>query len=328
VPVLDLLLAQAPAEEHVLFRSARGEVDQTGVGVLDDGTELVDAVHATRDATELFGRALVERGYAPWVDAAAVAGDRGRDLCALRPGVPQRLPVCDETFDERADRRQEGVGLLDRESGGRHRAMIGNDVTAGQRLAEIDAVTIDAFGTLLELRDPVESLARLLPGFERDAIDRAFRAEAEYYSANAVRGRDDASLAELHDDCTRTFNEHLGSSLSPTEYLTAFDYRWIDGAREAVGQLRALGLALAVVADWDISVKARLDGLGIPIVTSAETGTRKPDPSAFLQALAVLGVPPERAVHVGDTTRDEQGAAAAGMRFAPAPLIEAVASWT
>lgn len=201
-------------------------------------------------------------------------------------------------------------------------------MTAGQRLAEIDAVTIDAFGTLLELRDPVESLARLLPGVERDAIDRAFRAEAEYYLANASRGRDDETLAQLHADCTRVFNEQLDVSLTPTEYVGALEYRWVEGARGAVERLRGKGLALAVVADWDISVKERLAGLGIPIVTSAETGTRKPDPFAFLLALEQLGVPPDRALHVGDSERDEQGAAAAGMRFAPAPLAEAVARWT
>jgi FMN phosphatase YigB (HAD superfamily) len=35
-------------------------------------------------------------------------------------------------------------------------------------------------------------------------------------------------------------------------------------------------------------------------------------------------VRPERALHVGDSDSDEQGALAAGMQFAPAPLTQAV----
>lgn len=201
-------------------------------------------------------------------------------------------------------------------------------MTAGQRLAEIDAVTIDAYGTLLELRDPVVSLARLLPGFDRDAIAHAFHAEGEYYRANAARGRNAETLAALYADCTGVFNDELGSALTPSEYVGALEYEWLEGAREAVEHLRRSGLALAVVADWDISVKDRLDGLGIPVITSAETETRKPDPTAFLVALEQLDVRPERALHVGDTEQDEQGAAAAGMRFEPAPLWQAVAQWT
>ena len=42
-------------------------------------------------------------------------------------------------------------------------------------------------------------------------------------------------------------------------------------------------------------------------------------------ALERLRVRPERALHVGDSAADEQGARAAGMRFAPAPLAEAFA---
>ena len=35
-----------------------------------------------------------------------------------------------------------------------------------------------------------------------------------------------------------------------------------------------------------------------------------------------------RALHVGDEDEDEQGAAAAGVRFAPAPLATAFAGWS
>ena len=94
------------------------------------------------------------------------------------------------------------------------------------------------------------------------------------------------------------------------------------GALETVRRLRALGLALCVVSNWDCGLPEHLERLGIDlaVVTSAEAGAEKPDPRIFRLALERLGVEPGRALHVGDSPEDEEGARAAGMRFAPAPL--------
>jgi HAD superfamily hydrolase (TIGR01509 family) len=193
--------------------------------------------------------------------------------------------------------------------------------------AEIDAVTIDAYGTLLELRDPVASLARLLPGHDRDAIERAFLAEAEHYLVHSLHGRDPDSLARLYAECAGVFNETLGSSLAPEEYVAALDaeYGVLPGVEDALARLRALGLELAVVGNWDCRLPEHLERLGLAghftaIVTSAATGAAKPDPRPFLAALKQLGVVPERALHIGDSASDEEGARAAGMHFAPVPL--------
>ena len=53
----------------------------------------------------------------------------------------------------------------------------------------------------------------------------------------------------------------------------------------------------------------------------------KPDPAAFSLALGRLRVEPERALHVGDEGEDAEGAAAAGIRFAEAPLSAAFEGW-
>jgi putative hydrolase of the HAD superfamily len=51
------------------------------------------------------------------------------------------------------------------------------------------------------------------------------------------------------------------------------------------------------------------------VVTSAEVGVAKPDPEVFHRALALAGVGPEAAVHVGDSPdNDVAGARAAGVR--------------
>jgi HAD superfamily hydrolase (TIGR01549 family) len=69
---------------------------------------------------------------------------------------------------------------------------------------------------------------------------------------------------------------------------------------------------------------ARLGLGGVPVITSAAIGVAKPSPEPLLSALRALGVAPERALHIGDDEVDERGARAAGMKFAWAPLPEAL----
>ena len=184
-------------------------------------------------------------------------------------------------------------------------------------------MTIDAFGTLVELRDPVGSLARILPGHEPSAIERAFRAEAAYYMAHSHVG----TLDQLYADCAELFNETLGSELSPEAYVAALDaeYAVLPGVPEALARLRNLGLELVVVGNWDVRLPEHLERLGLApffsgVVTSASVAAAKPDPRPFLAALEVVGASPERALHVGDGPADEDGARAAGLHFLPTPL--------
>jgi len=197
----------------------------------------------------------------------------------------------------------------------------------GLSFEHLDAVTIDGHRTLLELVDPLGELCRLLPEFERTEIERAFRAEAEYYGGHSHEGRDDAGLARMRAECTGVFNATLGSRLSPEAYVGAFRFEPIPGVVESLARLRALGLSLAVVANWDYGIHEHLAEHGLTpwfdtVVCSAEVGVKKPDPAPFRLALERLGVEPGRALHVGDhRPHDEAGALAAGMRFAPAPLM-------
>jgi HAD superfamily hydrolase (TIGR01493 family) len=210
--------------------------------------------------------------------------------------------------------------------------MIGNDVGAGQSpggrpaLETIDAVTVDAYGTLLTLNDPVARLARLLPGHSAEQIERAFAAEGEHYVARSHEGRDRESLARLRAECVAVFNEAAGASLSVDEYLGALEFEPVPGAFAAMERLAELGLGTAVVANWDCTLPERLPSAWT-VVTSAEAGAPKPDPAPFRLALARLGVQPDRALHVGDSPADKEGARAAGMSFAPAPLAGMVEGW-
>ena len=199
--------------------------------------------------------------------------------------------------------------------------------------AGFDAVTLDAFGTLLELRDPVPLLRRALAarGVVRDPTDvrRAFAAEVDFYVPRSHEGRDERTLAALRRDCAAVFLEALAADLDPGEFSPAFvaalGYRAIEGVPEALSRLRAGGVALACVANWDYTLPEHLASAGLgahlrTVATSAEAGAPKPDPQVFRLALTRLGLEPARALHVGDAPADREGALAAGLAFEPVPV--------
>jgi putative hydrolase of the HAD superfamily len=193
------------------------------------------------------------------------------------------------------------------------------------QLNGIDAVTIDAYGTLVTLIDPVPSLSAALAarGVERSAeqVRDAFGAEAEFYSARTH----ERPLADLRRRCVEVFLRAAEADLDVDDFvapfLDAIAFEPMPGAAAAVARLRSLGLALAVVSNWDETLPERIGDFGVEVVvSSAEVGVPKPDPALFRLALERLGVPAERALHVGDSPEDEEGARAAGMQFVSAPL--------
>jgi putative hydrolase of the HAD superfamily len=196
-----------------------------------------------------------------------------------------------------------------------------------------EAVTVDAFGTLVDLRDPVPALAAALAArgapCDADAVRRAFATEVAYYLPRAHEGRDAASLASLRRACTQVFLEAAGAGvLDPEEFpfVASLEFDLVAGGRDALDDLSRAGLRVAVVSNWDIGLSEHLVRLGVdaPVITSADAGAPKPDPAVFELALRRLGVAATRAVHVGDSEVDEVGARAAGLRFEPAPLAAAV----
>lgn len=207
------------------------------------------------------------------------------------------------------------------------------------RLAELDAVTIDAYGTLVRLTGPVPELRAGLAalGVERDAeaVGLAFAKESAYYREHSFEGRDEASLYDLRLRCVAIILDELGSDLEPAAFVDGFvaamRFELLPDAGAALQKLRRHGLAVAVVSNWDVGLARHLGGLGlgdVTVVTSAQAGAPKPDPAVFTLALELLGVQPSRALHVGDSDSDEAGASAAGMQFAPAPLAQAVEALT
>ena len=200
-------------------------------------------------------------------------------------------------------------------------------------MRKLDAVTVDALGTIVALRNPVPALQVALAarGVERDAavVADAFAAEAAFYIPRSHEGRTPESLAALRQECVGVFLAAAEAPLEPQDFvedfLGALVFEAIDGAAAALDELRVLGLRLACVANWDVSLGEQLDRVGLAerfdeVVSSAEAAAPKPSPAPFLVALRRLGVEPSWALHIGDSEADRLGAAAVGMRFAPTPV--------
>ncbi len=86
--------------------------------------------------------------------------------------------------------------------------------------------------------------------------------------------------------------------------------------RLAKGRLR-LGI-ISNVSSHEVALQilkhVKLHAYFEQVITSAQTGIRKPDPGIFLYALSQLGLKPEEAVHVGDSeVHDVQGAKPVGI---------------
>jgi putative hydrolase of the HAD superfamily len=91
------------------------------------------------------------------------------------------------------------------------------------------------------------------------------------------------------------------------------------GALQILARLRARGLALGVLSNFDQRLHGILEGLELReffeiIILPSDAGAAKPDPRIFAFALARLGIAPGAALYVGDDhENDVKGARSAGL---------------
>jgi putative hydrolase of the HAD superfamily len=96
-------------------------------------------------------------------------------------------------------------------------------------------------------------------------------------------------------------------------------WRAYEDVEPALVRLRARGLAIGIISNWDRRLEGLLGGLGLgsyldTVISSASVGLRKPDPRIFELACERLGVSANDAAHVGDHHyADIVGASAVGM---------------
>jgi putative hydrolase of the HAD superfamily len=200
--------------------------------------------------------------------------------------------------------------------------------------ASVDAVLLDAFGTLVTLDAPAPLLRALLA--ERLDVQvteaqaaAALRAEVAYYRAHMQEGIDIERVAELHARCAEVLRgalppepalEAASSAVVVGILLDSLRFKVYDEVPEVLAKLRSAGLRVVVASNWDASLDSVLDRAGLltvldGVVISASAGFAKPDPRLLDSALLLAGAAPHRAVHVGDGFREDVGAAlGAGVR--------------
>ncbi len=182
------------------------------------------------------------------------------------------------------------------------------------------AVLLDALGTLVDLGPPWVHLAAELGVEPDEKLVAAVRAEMGYYKEHSHEGRDPESLADLRARCATVLSRELGRELSVQTMMAAIRFRAFPDAAPALAELRKAGLRLVCVSNWDISLPEVLARCGLGgaldgVVTSAETGVRKPDPAIFAPALELAGCGPQEALYVGDTPEEDlEAARGAGVR--------------
>ncbi len=197
-------------------------------------------------------------------------------------------------------------------------------------MTPIRAVLLDALGTLVELQPPAPRLRAALrqtTGVDIGAqnAERGFVTEIAYYLDHHIEGGDPIGLERLRDDCARVLREaiavpELGLAAVRDAMVASLCFTAFDDAPPALRALRARGLRLVAVSNWDCSLAHWLDSAGIGAlidgaVSSAEVGEPKPSPAIFRAALAAAGVEASEALHVGDSmANDVEGARAAGIR--------------
>jgi putative hydrolase of the HAD superfamily len=104
------------------------------------------------------------------------------------------------------------------------------------------------------------------------------------------------------------------------------------GVQQALVELRARGLGLAVVSNFDRRLLPVLAGLGVGayfdcVVLPSDVGAEKPSPKIFQCALESLGVTPAETVFVGDdSARDILPARALGMNAIDVGTLATLAS--
>lgn len=195
------------------------------------------------------------------------------------------------------------------------------------------AVLFDALGTLVGLEPPAPRLRSELSSRFGLAVslaqaEQAIGAEITYYRAHLEQGRDDDTLVELRARCADVLSQELersldrkvpaGSELVET-LLASLRFSAFADARPALSRLRAHGLRLVVVSNWDVSLGDVLSRIGLGewldgVITSAAVGVGKPDRGIFERGLAAAGVRAHEALHVGDSLREDvEGARAAGI---------------
>lgn len=202
------------------------------------------------------------------------------------------------------------------------------------------AVFFDAGHTLLRAQPSVGAIyagetralgADIPPGRFEEEFREVFREFMPTYLADpGNRTASDEQDATMWREVTRRVHDRM-PELRSVDYERWFlrlyhkfsepdVWEFYPDARETLRTLRARGLKLGVVSNWDTRLRRIANETGLAdlvdfVIISAEVGVRKPEPGIFDRALKLGGVEAGDALHVGDLfEEDVLGAHRAGLQ--------------
>ncbi|MEJ2206975.1 MAG: HAD-IA family hydrolase [Gemmatimonadota bacterium] len=202
--------------------------------------------------------------------------------------------------------------------------------------SSVDAVTLDFYQTLVFHRDGRGRGRVLMEYLERQGLEPApwehqilYDVFGHHDEAYSPHGSPEEKRAYRTALAGRVF-ERMGIRLASAAVGAHADALWqilgpaslevFPDVIETLQALRARGLPLAVVSNWQSGLPHFCTELGLGsfldhVLASGDLGVEKPDTGIFLEACERLGVPPERTLHVGDTYLDDYvGATSAGFQ--------------
>ena len=198
------------------------------------------------------------------------------------------------------------------------------------------AVSFDAAGTLFHSIRPIGELYAMVAarhGITADPAHLHARFRAAFHLApplafpplptNELRIREKAwwhavvtdVFADVAADvATERFDAYFDDLFA--FFASAAAWRVDDDAHALLTRVRAHGLGVLVVSNFDARVRGVLTALGLAplidqITISSEAGAAKPDPRIFATALAAADLSRSDVLHVGDTAREDLAAARA-----------------
>lgn len=176
---------------------------------------------------------------------------------------------------------------------------------------DLDGTLIDSAGDIADALNAALDRARLAPFSEAD-VRLMVGGGARVLIERALAARDaatDTALAQrLHTDFMDVYG---GGSVARTVVY--------EHGRELLAELSHLGIQRAICTNKpqgitdDVLTKLELQASFEAIVGASEALPKKPHPAMLRAALASLGVAPEHAVMVGDSSADVGAARAAGI---------------
>lgn len=203
-------------------------------------------------------------------------------------------------------------------------------------MSGIGAVSLDAAGTLIQVRRPVgETYAGIATRYaipvQAQEVAAAFRTVFPRMAPLAFGAGNPRQLDRQERDWWRTLvRACLGRHGQHPGFAAFFDelydhYRcaqaWViyPEVHDVLDLLDARGIPAAVVSNFDSRLHPLLHELGLharfrAVICSSSAGAAKPDARIFALACSMLGSRPQQTLHAGDSRQaDLQGAHAAGL---------------